>query len=180
MQNLIEALLNFSRISTKNLVFENTDLNVLLDEAKKDLSDMILVANATIYSTKLPTLRVVPFQIQQLFSNLINNAIKYRRPGVPPLIRVDYLKVPGRSHSEMTGSMLYHRLMFSDNGIGFEQQYAEKIFEWFQRLHGRKEYPGSGIGLAICRKIVRNHHGMIEANGTPGHGATFDIYLPDE
>jgi signal transduction histidine kinase len=120
-------------------------------------------------------------QINQLFTNLIINSIKYKATGTPPLIQIsarpasrDEIKSPDTVSEETN----YWKIIFSDNGIGFEQQYADRIFELFQRLHSRFEYEGTGIGLAICKKIVQNHKGFIYADGKPGLGATFVIFLP--
>ena len=123
---------------------------------------------------------VVLHQFNQLFSNLIINAIKYRKPDINPLIKisadiVDVSSIP--LHAEFQGNKYWH-IRVTDNGIGFEQQYAEKIFELFQRLHSKFEFEGTGIGLAICKRIVQNHHGFIKATGEPGIGSTFNIYLP--
>jgi signal transduction histidine kinase len=113
-------------------------------------------------------------------SNIISNSLKYSKEGVAPHIRItaEKIKGPDAGVAGMLRNGRYWKFSFQDNGIGFEQQYASKIFELFQRLHGRMEYSGTGIGLAICKKIVQNHHGIITATGEPGVGARFDVYLP--
>jgi PAS domain S-box-containing protein len=181
MQNLIDALLNYSRTNTTEKKFTPCDLNNLLEDVKNDLQDAIEEKKAMIISGSLPTLKVITHQFEQLISNIISNSLKYSRPGIAPEIRISADKVslaelkqfPKGNYEE------YWKISISDNGIGFEQQYKNKIFELFQRLHSRSEYSGTGIGLAICKKIVQNHNGYITATGEPDKGARFDIYLPD-
>ena len=175
MQTLIDALLTYSRTTSKDVVLVPTDINNIIEEAKKDLSEVIAEKQVTIKADELPVLKVQPLQFQQLFFNLIENAIKYSRPGVPPEIKISSKKF-WREDGE-TKSMFY-RITVRDNGIGFEQQYADSIFKLFQRLHGRSEYSGTGIGLAICKEIVGNHKGTITAKSEPGKGSTFIIELP--
>ena len=119
-------------------------------------------------------------QVSQLFQNVISNAIKYSKPDIPPKVTIkaelvsrDIIKKPVYLHHKT-----YWKISFEDNGIGFEKSYEDRIFELFQRLHGKDEFEGTGIGLAICRKIVHNHNGYITAKGKPGNGATFFIYFP--
>lgn len=176
MQKLIEALLNYSRTNTMEIVYEPTDLNLVMREVQKDLAEIIADKKATIEFHDLPTVKAVPLQFQQLFSNIIENSIKYSHDGLPPVIKISAALVPAKNRSFK--SKYCHKISISDNGIGFEQEYAENIFKLFQRLHGRNEYYGTGIGLAICKKIVENHNGVITAAGQPGEGATFDIFLP--
>jgi PAS domain S-box-containing protein len=180
MQNLIDSLLEFSRTTTARKNFELTDLNILLDEVKKELAHRIEEKKAEIISAHLPTLTIIPFQFRQLLSNLISNSLKYSREDVTPVIEITSAFVKARELNEKAAipGKDYFRFKIADNGIGFEQEYAEKIFELFQRLHGRNEYSGSGIGLAICKKIVENHHGFMRAESGIGEGATFYIFLP--
>ncbi len=180
MQNLIDALLNFSRTNSQAQVFEVTDLNIIFNEVKVALKENIDEKQATFVSDVLPTIPVIPVQIHQLFLNLIGNAIKYNKPGVPPIVKitVDVVKTAMDNGAELDPTFSYWKISFEDNGIGFEQQYENKILELFQRLHGRAEYSGTGIGLAICKKIVQNHNGVIKAIGNPGVGAIFSIYFP--
>jgi PAS domain S-box len=180
MQHLIDSLLEFSRTATGNKTFEEADLNHLLEEVKKELADRIEEKKGRIVADKLPVCKVIVFQFRQLLFNLINNSLKYAREDESPIIKVtcEYLKAREVKDPDALPGRDYYRFSISDNGIGFEQEYAEKIFELFQRLHGRSEYSGSGIGLAICKKIMENHHGFIRAYSELGKGATFRFYLP--
>jgi light-regulated signal transduction histidine kinase (bacteriophytochrome) len=180
MQQLIEALLSYSRTNTLDLSFETTDLNDILEEVKKDLQFEILERQVVIESATLPVLNIVPLQFHQLFSNIISNAIKYRKPGIQTRISITTDVV---DHTEIKSVTIplknkYWRISITDNGIGFSPEHESRIFELFQRLHGKSEYEGTGIGLAICKKIMQNHQGLITASGRPGEGATFNIYLP--
>jgi signal transduction histidine kinase len=172
MQKLIQALLSYSTANTTGLTFEKTDLNKLLAEVKSDLEDVIVAKNAVIESEVLPKMSVIPFQFQQLLANLISNGIKYSKKEVPPIIKITTETV------EESKGKNYFKINIADNGIGFEQQYEHKIFELFQRLHGKAEFVGTGIGLAICKKIIDNHKGLIKVKGEPGIGSVFTIYLP--
>jgi PAS domain S-box-containing protein len=180
MHLLIEALLDYSRTNTSDRTFVETDINHLLQEVLSNLSVPIEEKKAVIEAHDLPTVSVIPHQFHQLMSNIISNSLKYSKEGVAPHIRITAEKIKGTDAgvAGMPRNGRYWKFSFQDNGIGFEQQYASKIFELFQRLHGRMEYSGTGIGLAICKKIVQNHHGMITATGEPGVGARFDVYLP--
>lgn len=180
MQKLIRDILAYSRTTTTEKIFEEKDLNELLAQSKSELEVRISEKNAFIESDQLPTIKVIPFQIQQLFNNLLNNALKFSKDEVRPHVRLTSKIVTGKSipHLEAVPDKKYCHLRFSDNGIGFEPEYSSKIFEVFQRLHSRSEYAGTGIGLAICKKIVQNHNGFIFAEGETGEGATFHIYLP--
>ena len=180
MQNLISALLDYSRTNTSDIVFVQTDLNSIIEEVKNNLNELIEEDNVIIKTSALPTLKVIPLQFNQLFSNIIMNAIKYKKQNTDVVINISAEMI---SANEMQTQISlttdkYWRIKISDNGIGFEQEFSNKIFELFQRLHGKSEYEGTGIGLAICKKIVQNHHGFIEAIGEPGIGSTFNIYLP--
>lgn len=180
MQNLITALLNYSRINSAEEAYITTDLNILLDDVKTNLSEFLEENNVTIESGVLPTLKIVPHQISQLFINIIVNASKYKKSGVNPHVVIS-ADISPATVIGAEGALLnkkYWKISISDNGIGFEQQYAEKIFELFQRLHTKQQYEGTGIGLAICKKIIQNHRGFIKAEGQPGIGARFNIYLP--
>ena len=182
MQELIESLLSYSRASTGETILIPTDLNEVLRETKENMRELIEENNAIIEASALPKVRIMPQQIQQLLTNIISNAIKYKKEDQPPVITMKAEKV---SASEIkiersSSANQYWKIMISDNGIGFEPQYSSKIFELFERLHGRSEYEGTGIGLAICKKIMQNHKGIITAEGELGRGATFNIYLPEE
>ena len=178
MQNLIESLLSFSRTNPSEVVFEKTDLNETLLEVKNVLNELIRQKKAVIESQILPVLNAVPVQMHQLFLNLIGNSLKYSKPGVVPLIKITAEKVAiNELEGQITSKGKFWKITISDNGIGFEQQYESKIFELFQRLHGKTEYEGTGIGLAICKKIVQTHKGTITATAQLHVGATFIFLL---
>ena len=180
MQTLIEDLLNYSRVNTSVIISTPTDLNVLLEDVKNDLNELTAETNTLIESSLLPTLNIIPHHFNQVMSNLITNAIKFRKPDVDPVIKIS-AKIVSKTDIQVQAvfsTNKYWRIQISDNGIGFEQKYADRIFELFQRLHGRSEYEGTGIGLAICKKILQTHEGFITASGQPGVGATFNLYLP--
>lgn len=181
MQRLIDDLLSFSRLVRPVDARVPTDLNQVVQEVLNDLSETIQTQHATVQLDKLPTLDAQPSQLRQLFQNLFSNALKFSRSDVTPIIRVSCQRVKGSQVPQASGRLRdpsYYQITVSDNGIGFDPQYAEKIFVIFQRLHGRFEYTGTGIGLAVCKRVVANHQGFIEAQSTPGQGATFLIYLP--
>ena len=180
MRILIDDLLLFSRTNKLEKEFHLTDLNYILENAKQELAQHIDDKKAKLFSDKLPVLNVIGFQIQQLFINLIDNSLKYNRSGVNPVIKIEYEKINDLKHpSLISNKKKFHKISVIDNGLGFEQKYAENIFNLFNRLHDKSEYPGSGIGLSICKKIVENHNGFILAQGFPDIGSTFSIYLPD-
>ena len=167
MQELINDLLTFSRVGSRPLELQSVDTALIVDRVISDLEGAIEDSGATVTRDELPTVRADPTQVQQLFQNLIANAVKFRRPDVGPVVHV-----PARSHgNNWTFSV-------SDNGIGIEPQYLERIFVLFQRLHSRVEYPGTGIGLSICKKIVERHGGAIRLESEPGRGTTFEFTLP--
>ncbi len=180
MQLLIEDLLTFSRINTTERKFEKTDLQAILEEVKAELKDTILEKNATVESGELIAANVIAFQLRQLLFNLIGNALKFARAGVPPHILIESRLVKGRDiHIDIaTPYSQYCHMSIKDNGIGFEPHFSERIFEVFQKLHGKEVYAGTGIGLAIVKKIVENHQGIIRATSQLNDGACFDIYLP--
>ncbi|TCJ12671.1 hybrid sensor histidine kinase/response regulator [Flaviaesturariibacter flavus] len=178
MSNLIQDLLSVTRLS-ESVHFARADLATLVDEVLSDLELVIREKGATIDIGPLPQLYVIPGLIRQLFLNIIGNALKFSRPGVPPLIQVraGFTETPD-PEAPLAGSGAYCRIEISDNGIGFDEKYAGKIFTLFQRLHAREEYEGTGIGLAIVKKIVEKHKGLIFPRSTPGEGARFIIFLP--
>lgn len=180
MQTLINDLLQFSRANRVDKVMVSTDLNLLLENSIQELGILIEENGAVIQYPSLLILEVIPFQIQQLFTNLIGNALKYRRTDVKTVIKIETSIIPGKelTYPFANTEKNYCLITIADNGIGFEQQYAETIFTLFQRLHHNTDYSGTGIGLAICKKIVENHKGFIAAQGTPGEGTIFSIYLP--
>jgi light-regulated signal transduction histidine kinase (bacteriophytochrome) len=169
MQALIDALLSYSRVTTKAQPLLPVDLNQVLAQVISDLEVRIESQQAEVIVGPLPTLAADSMQMHQLFQNLVGNALKFHRQGVAPRITIA---------AAACDEMGCCQIEVADNGIGFEMQYAERIFQVFQRLHGRSEYEGTGVGLAICRKIVERHGGAIYAESTPGAGARFVIHLP--
>lgn len=189
MQALIRDLLSYSHTNITDRKFEEADLNAIIDEVKNDLAETILERNAVIQTGSLCKARIIPFQFRQLMLNLFANALKFSKPGIPPLINITSKIATGLTFLQQntdlpTGSLLPRRnyccITFSDNGIGFDPQFRNKIFEVFQRLNGKENYESTGIGLAIVKKITENHNGAISANGELGKGATFHIYIPAE
>ena len=180
MRLLIDDLLQFSRTNKPDKEFISSDLNDLFENAKQDVVEIILEKKAQITSDALPKATVIVFQIQQLFSNLLSNSLKYIKEETVPIIKINYSKVKANEEPDLikASKSFYHKITFTDNGIGFEQKYADQIFQLFSRLHNKKEYSGTGVGLSICKKIVDNHQGFIFAKGEINVGATFTIYLP--
>ena len=183
MQTLIDDLLAYSRANTSERIFVNVSLDEIIERVKTDLKEFILEKNAVIEIGQLCDIHAVPFQFEQLINNLISNALKFSKPGVSPVIKINCEKVAGNTlkiESAASPDKLYSHISVSDNGIGFDSQYKNRIFEVFQRLHSKEEYAGTGIGLAIVKKIVENHKGFVNATGQINSGATFDIYIPED
>ena len=180
MQVLIEDLLLYSRTGTIERKFEKTDFTVIVEEVKAELKEAIQEKKATIQLTESCEMLVIPFLFRQLLHNMISNALKFSKPGVPPIIVIKSSIKTGLQlkQEKLSPEKEYCHITVSDNGIGFEPEYQERIFELFQRLHDRSEYIGTGIGLAIVKKIVENHQGIITATSKLGKGARFDIYFP--
>jgi PAS domain S-box-containing protein len=180
MQTLIDDLLAYSRTNTAERKFEKVYLEKIVDEVKDDLQEEIKEKNATIEIDEMCEASVLPFQFRQLIYNLLSNSLKFSKPELPPLIKITSEIVNGKQLNSINlpAEKLYCHVAISDNGIGFEMQYNQKIFELFQRLHGKDEYAGTGIGLSIVKRIVENHKGVITATSELNKGATFDIYLP--
>ena len=172
MGRLITDLLAYSRITTRARAFEPVDLNRVVGEVLADLEVRIQQSGARVAVAPLPTLDADATQMRQFFQNLIGNALIFRRPDAAPEVAVT------SRLCEEEGVPVRCEITIRDNGIGFDEKFAERIFEIFQRLHGREEYEGSGIGLAVCRKIAQRHGGTITGHGTPGQGATFIAVLP--
>jgi signal transduction histidine kinase len=168
MRSLIDDLLVFSRVSTQGHPFTAVNLGHVISQVLVDLEVSIEESGALVRVGLMPTIEADPLQMRQLFQNLLGNALKFRRSDVTPELRVE-AQVVDRHIAQLT---------VSDNGIGFDEQYATRIFRAFERLHGARAYPGTGIGLALCRKIVERHHGTITAASEIDHGATFTIHLP--
>ena len=171
MSNLINDLLEFSRISTRGKPFKNVPLQQLIESTLGDIEISIEESGATITLDKLPEINADASQMHHLFLNLISNAIKFRKNDVKPIIEIQY-------NQETTSQEQWHVITVKDNGIGFEQEFSDKIFVPFQRLHARTEYKGTGIGLAICRRIVERHGGKISATSVLGEGTNFKIEIP--
>jgi PAS domain S-box-containing protein len=179
MSVLINDILSFSS-AKKEETFKPTDLNEILQNTIVDLELLMAQKNAVIEYAELPVVQAIPLQMRQLFYNLINNALKFVREDRRPLIEISCRKVMGseRNDERLDSASEYYEIAFKDNGIGFNQEYAQQIFGMFKRLNDRRVYPGSGIGLALCKKVVENHDGIIYAEGSENQGATFFIYLP--
>jgi signal transduction histidine kinase len=177
LQHLISAFLAYSEITTSHMSEAEVDLDALLAEVSGGL---VKEHKFKLSHGKLPKVNGDRFQLSQLFYHLIGNAIKYCKPGECPDVEVEALEVDGSDlqHPGAVAGQRYWKISISDKGIGFDQQYAERIFGLFQRLHSKESYGGTGIGLAICKKVAHNHNGFIEARGLPDRGATFVIYLP--
>ncbi len=176
MENLIKDILTFSKLSIEKDPFVETDLSSILDEVLIEMNDEVQRKSASINIGPMPTLPVNPGLMRPLFYNLINNSLKYCKKDVPPLIRIrsEYNK------DRLLKDSNFCRIIIEDNGIGFDQQYAEQIFGMFKRLHRHNEFEGTGIGLALCKKIVEEHRGHITALSRENEGATFIISLPTE
>lgn len=181
MQNLITDILTFSKISVDAPDFVNCDMNVLMQEVVNDLDEDLKSRNAKIVIDKLPVLHVNPSLIKPLFQNLIGNALKYSKKDTEPLV-----KISSETSAQINGKTIqgisprYCRIYVQDNGIGFDQKYAEEIFGMFKRLHHNSEFEGTGIGLALCKKIVEQHKGFISARSKTNEGSTFIVSLPVE
>lgn len=173
MQILINDLLTFSRVTTKALPFSEVDLNLIAREVVIDLETLVQTTHGTVTIEQLPTIEADPLQMRQMLQNLIGNALKFHRPGVPPVVTVS-AQVQADAQTGEEQCLLAVR----DNGIGFDEKYLDRIFTVFQRLHGRGEYEGTGVGLAVVRKIATRHGGSITARSSNGEGATFLVTLP--
>jgi len=179
MSNLINDLLEFSRITTRGKEFVDVDMKALVNDIVSDLEIAIEESNSIITVDELPTIKGDKGQMYQLFLNLLSNAIKFRQMDIDPKISIHYEQI--ETHDELTEQPVkLHLITLIDNGIGFEQEFADKIFVPFQRLHGRSEYKGTGIGLAVCRRIVERHGGTISAESELTKGATFTLKIPVE
>ncbi len=168
MQALIHDLLQYARVGTRGKEFKPAAGSAIVEDALANLASAVAEAEATIAVDPLPILICDASQLAQVFQNLIANAIKFRRPDTEPRVRIS----AARSDEAWTISV-------ADNGIGIEPRFFDRIFQMFQRLHGRTEYPGTGIGLALCKKIVERHGGRIRVASEPGHGTTFSFTIPE-
>jgi light-regulated signal transduction histidine kinase (bacteriophytochrome) len=180
MQNLITDLLIYSRTKTGEIKFKTINLNHIINEVTEELAEIISEKHATVEVTELGDANVIPFQFRQMMFNLIGNALKFAKPDTPPHIIIKNEKIKSNQVSSANPAIeteFYH-ISITDNGIGFEPQYKDRIFGVFQRLHDKQKSAGTGIGLAIVKNIVENHKGIITATGELNKGATFDIYIP--
>lgn len=181
MGGLISDLLEYARLSQETSPFREVNLNDVLQSVLADFELLITQKNATIVYDELETIEAVPLQINQLFFNLLGNALKFSNPEIKPLITIKANRLSDDekiSHSQLQSDKDYYKISFTDNGIGFSQQYADKIFIVFQRLNQQSNYSGYGIGLALCNKVAVNHNGIITAEGSVDNGATFTVILP--
>ncbi len=181
MQHLISDLLKFSRHTNDDYGFEETDFNLIISEVISDLDFEIQHKKAQIFTDKLPVVWGIPTQIRQLFQNIISNSLKFSKPSVPPEIYIETIEITAAEAGNIQepNPEKYHRIRIRDNGIGFDQKYADDIFMVFKRLHSYHEFEGTGIGLSICKKIVEKHRGYIDVISTVNEGATFVITLPE-
>jgi signal transduction histidine kinase len=177
MQALIKDILTFSKISIEKEAFQESDLNVLLNEVLLEVQQTITEKKASIITDSLPSLFVNPGLIRPLFHNIINNALKYSKKDNTPILKI-YSEISLLNEDKNASQLQYCRIYFEDNGIGFEQKFAEQIFGMFKRLHSNSDFEGTGIGLALCKKIVEEHNGFISAKSIVDKGSTFIISLP--
>jgi len=180
MSSSLSELLNFTSL-TKEEQFIDTDLNEIVKSVETDLEVVIEQKNALIHRPILPTIKAIPLQMHQLFYNLLNNALKFSKPGTAPIVDISYKKLTNDkklNYKDIDLSKDYFEIVITDNGIGFEELYADKIFMMFQRLHDRQKFVGTGIGLAICKKVAINHGGQIYAISKPNLGSAFHVALP--
>lgn len=179
MKNLIVDILNYSRLSANISRVENTDLNEVVNEIIEDFELIINEKKAIIRVNDLPVINVKRGQIRQVFQNIISNALKFSKPGEPPLIEIFSTRISQKSFdAEQNEDGLFYLISIKDNGIGFDEKYVNNIFDLFERLHSKDTYEGTGIGLAIAKKIIEKHHGLITASSKTGGGAEFKIILP--
>ena len=178
MTNLINDLLRFSRLSQVNF-FEIVDLNVIIKEILSDLEVLIQEKDAKVSVSPMPVIEAVPGQLRQVFQNLLSNAFKFSRKNVQPIISMTATRIKEkRFDGEADPEGPFVCISITDNGIGFDEKYLDKIFVLFQRLHTKDQYEGTGIGLAVTRKIIDKHSGLITAHSRDKEGATFTIILP--
>lgn len=178
MSTLINDLLAYSRVTTQTEPFESVDLNKVLDDVCSDLEIRMREVDGRVEAESLPTIEADPTQMRQLLQNLIGNALKFHRDGVSPVVKVSATLERAASSFDGVESPFMCRLVVSDNGIGIEEKYADRIFTPFKRLYGRSQYEGTGMGLAICQRIAQRHGGRIELTSTSGPGSTFTVTLP--
>ncbi len=186
MQALITDLLSYSHTNITDRKFEEADLNTILDEVKSDLAESILEKNAVVQTVSVCKVNIIPFQFRQLILNLVANALKFSKPGIPAQIKITSIAATGlqllQQNAQLAPESLfpgrnYCCITISDNGIGFDPQFGDKIFEVFQRLHGKEDYEGTGIGLAVVRRAAERMGGAILVESEVGKGSTFHLEL---
>jgi PAS domain S-box-containing protein len=178
MEHLIDDIFVLTKIHSDMHREEDVDLNNMLTQVMDDMADQINETGSVIHAKKLPVIKANSNQLFYLFKNLISNAIKFQKPGSVPQVTITYEIVEGKEVKLNETGEEYLKLSFADNGFGFDQRYAKKIFQVFQRLHGKHEFEGTGIGLAICKKIIENHNGTITVKSEEGKGSVFSCYFP--
>jgi signal transduction histidine kinase len=178
MEILIEDILVLTKIHSDTHKEEAVNLNQVVKTVFDDMYEKILVTQTGIHADQLPIINGNKNQIYYLFKNLITNAIKFQKPGNVPQINITAEAVKGEETGLVNAGEEYAKISFTDNGFGFDQRYAKKIFQVFQRLHGKHEFEGTGIGLAICKKIMENHNGIITVESEPGQGSVFNCFFP--
>ena len=174
MSKLILGLREYSRVSTQEKPYEPLELNATVSGVLSDLEADVLAVNGQVNVADLPCIAAEPTQMRQLFQNLIANALKFHKPGVPPVVDITATTLPPSEESDTA----CYEIMVEDNGIGFSAEDAERIFGVFQRLHSEREFEGTGVGLAICRKIVERHGGQLTAAAEKDEGSCFRIVIP--
>ena len=179
-RSMIDGLMQFSRLSTKGHWFEKMSLNDVLAEVLTDLEIPIDETKAKIDVGALPEIDGIRTQIKQLFTNLISNALKFRKPDLTPQITIRSKKLARLEMDDFNLGLnkVYYKITIQDNGIGFEEEYSEVVFQMFQRLNSKGDFPGSGIGLALCKKIAENHQGLIRASSKLGEGTLISVIIP--
>ena len=179
MSKLIKDLLNFSRISNHQEKFRSVQLSGIIQRILDDQELRIKGLNVRVEVSSLPVIQAVSSQMDHLFNNLISNALKFIRPDIQPLLRIQAKLIDGNTYDGLIPEQRYVEITVEDNGIGFDEKYTDHIFKVFQRLHGKSAFEGTGIGLAICKRVVVYHHGYITAHSQPNAGTTFVVVLPE-
>ncbi len=179
MSKLIKDLLNFSRISSHREDFQSVPLSEIVQRILDDQELRIKGLDVRVEVGSLPVVDGIPSQMDHLFNNLISNALKFIRQDVQPLLRIQMQSINGSDYTDLNPGRLYYEITIEDNGIGFDEKYLDHIFKVFQRLHGKSTFEGTGIGLAICKRVVMYHHGYITARSKPNEGTTFVVILPE-
>ena len=180
MNTLIRDVLTYSELVKEREVFSEVDLNQVVESIITDYELLIEQKEATVNHENLPVIEAIPLQMSQLFSNLIGNSIKFSRKDIKPVLTISAYKLTEEEirNLSLDPTIIFYNIQFTDNGIGFKEEYSDKVFNIFQKLHPKTEYEGTGIGLAMCKKIALNHHGDLNAFGSSENGAVFNAILP--